>query len=82
MPKTFTDIPHQRPETPLLDRIDAPADLRKLSVDELLVVADELRAFLLYSVGKTGGHFGAGQAVTELTIALHTLFNTPDDRLV
>ena len=82
MPKTFTDIPHHRPETPLLDRINVPADLRKLSVDELLVVADELRAFLLYSVGKTGGHFGAGLGVTELTIALHTVFNTPDDRLV
>ena len=82
MPKTFTDIPLSRPSTPLLDRISAPADLRHLDNDQLLVVADELRSFMLYCVGKTGGHFGAGLGVTELTIALHYVFNTPDDRLV
>ena len=82
MPKTFTDIPLSRPDTPLLDRISAPADLRDLDNNQLLTVADELRSFMLYCVGKTGGHFGAGLGVTELTIALHYVFNTPDDRLV
>ena len=82
MPKTFTDIPLSRPDTPLLDRISEPADLRHLDDEQLLVVADELRSFMLYCVGKTGGHFGAGLGVTELTIALHYVFNTPNDRLV
>ena len=82
MPKTFTDIPLSRPDTPLLDRISAPADLRQLTGDELLTVTDELRAFMLYCVGKTGGHFGAGLGVAELTVALHTVFDTPHDRLV
>jgi 1-deoxy-D-xylulose-5-phosphate synthase len=82
MPKTFTDIPLSRPDTPLLDLISEPADLRHLDDDQLLVVADELRSFMLYCVGKTGGHFGAGLGVTELTIALHYVFNTPNDRLV
>ena len=82
MPKTFTDIPLTRPKTPLLDSIAAPADLRLLEPKELLLVADELRAFLLYSVGQTGGHFGAGLGVTELTVALHYVFNTPDDRII
>ncbi len=82
MPKTFTDIPLTRPKTPLLDSIAAPADLRLLEPKELLLVADELRTFLLYSVGQTGGHFGAGLGVTELTVALHYVFNTPDDRII
>jgi len=82
MLKIFTDIPLSRPHTPLLDSINAPADLRHLNNDQLLVVADELRSFMLYCVGKTGGHFGAGLGVTELTIALHYVFNTPNDRLV
>jgi len=78
----FTEIPLQRPQTPLLDRIEVPADLRQLSQEELPVLANELREFLLYTVGKTGGHFGAGLGVIELTVALHYVFNTPDDRLV
>ena len=82
MAKTFNQIPHTRPHTPLLDTVSAPADLRHLDSQKLLVLADELRAFMLYCVGKTGGHFGAGLGVTELTIALHHVFNTPDDRLV
>ena len=82
MAKTFKQIPHTRPQTPLLDTVSAPADLRHLDSKQLLVLADELRAFMLYCVGKTGGHFGAGLGVTELTIALHHVFNTPDDRLV
>ena len=82
MPRTFREIPLARPDTPLLDRINLPKDLRELEKEQLPQLADELRAFLLYSVGKTGGHFGAGLGVTELTIALHYVFNTPEDRLV
>ena len=82
MQKTYTDIPHSRPATPLLDTVNAPADLRKLNADELVQLTDELRLFMLFCVGKTGGHFGAGLGVTELTVALHYVFNTPDDRLV
>jgi 1-deoxy-D-xylulose-5-phosphate synthase len=75
-------IPTQRPLTPLLDAIDDPTTLRELEVDQLDGLARELREFLLYSVGKTGGHFGAGLGVVELTIALHYVFNTPSDSLV
>jgi len=82
MPTTFTDIPDTRPATPLLDQVDSPAQLREFSQDQLLTLADELRAFILYSVGKSGGHFGAGLGVVELTVALHKVFNTPLDRLV
>ncbi|ACR14422.1 1-deoxy-D-xylulose-5-phosphate synthase [Teredinibacter turnerae T7901] len=78
----FYQIPNQRPATPLLDSIDTPADLRRLSAERLAQVAQELRAFLLYSVGHTGGHFGAGLGVVELTIALHYLLHTPEDRLI
>ncbi|MDV2077497.1 1-deoxy-D-xylulose-5-phosphate synthase [Marinobacter xestospongiae] len=79
---TFKEIPPQRPNTPLLDRIDTPDQLRELSAAQLPELARELRAFLLWSVGQTGGHFGAGLGVLELTVALHYVFNTPDDRLV
>jgi 1-deoxy-D-xylulose-5-phosphate synthase len=79
---TFKEIPSQRPNTPLLDRIDLPAQLRELPADELPRLARELRAFLLWSVGQTGGHFGAGLGVLELTVALHYVFNTPFDRLL
>ena len=82
MTTTYSDIPLTRPATPLLDRIDSPAQLRALPESELEQVADELRAYLLYSVGQSGGHFGAGLGVVELTVALHYAFNTPDDRLV
>lgn len=76
------EIPLSRPDTPLLDSIDSPADLKKLDIEQLDDLARELRLFLLYSVGQTGGHFGAGLGVVELTIALHFVFNTPEDRLV
>lgn len=82
MPITFTNIPETRPETPLLDQVDNPAQLRAFDQEQLFTLADELRAFILYSVGKSGGHFGAGLGVVELTIALHNVFNTPHDRLV
>jgi 1-deoxy-D-xylulose-5-phosphate synthase len=68
MPKSFTDIPLSRPDTPLLDAINAPADLRQLNEQQLLQITDELRAFMLFCVGKTGGHFGAGLGVAELTV--------------
>jgi len=78
----FEEIPFERPNTPLLDSIDSPADLRELDPEQLEQVAHELRHYLLYTVGKTGGHFGAGLGVVELTIALHYVFNTPEDKLV
>lgn len=78
----FNEIPTSRPATPLLDCIDSPADLRALSEKQLPSLAEELRAFLLYSVGQTGGHFGAGLGVVELTIALHYAYDTPNDRIV
>ncbi|ASP38411.1 1-deoxy-D-xylulose-5-phosphate synthase [Bacterioplanes sanyensis] len=78
----FTEIPSHRPDTPLLDSIDQPADMKSLSADQLQQLCTELREYLLYSVGQSGGHFGAGLGVVELTVALHHVFNTPDDRLV
>ena len=78
----FNEIPFERPATPLLDTIDSPADLRELPFAQLEEVANELRHYLLYTVGKTGGHFGAGLGVVELTVALHYVFDTPQDRLV
>ncbi|MDO5651116.1 MAG: 1-deoxy-D-xylulose-5-phosphate synthase [Moraxella sp.] len=80
--KVFDTLLTARPITPTLDRVNSPADLKTLSIQELQVLADELRAFLLYSVGVSGGHFGANLGVVELTIALHTVFNTPYDKLV
>ncbi|BBP81118.1 MULTISPECIES: 1-deoxy-D-xylulose-5-phosphate synthase [unclassified Pseudomonas] len=82
MPTTFHEIPRERPLTPLLDRATTPDELRRLGEAELETLADELRQYLLYTVGQTGGHFGAGLGVVELTIALHYVFDTPDDRLV
>ena len=82
MPTTFHEFPRERPATPLLDRAETPVGLRRLGEAELEILADELRQELLYTVGKTGGHFGAGLGVIELTIALHYVFDTPDDRLV
>lgn len=78
----YNHIPQERPLTPLLDSIQIPADLRQLEQRQLPELANELRAFLLYTVGKTGGHFGAGLGVVELTVALHYVYNTPDDKLV
>ena len=82
MPITFKEIPSDRPDTPLLNQVNHPEQLRELNSDQLLQLADELRAYMLYSVGLSGGHFGAGLGVVELTIALHYVFNTPHDRLV
>ncbi|MBS0215203.1 MAG: 1-deoxy-D-xylulose-5-phosphate synthase [Proteobacteria bacterium] len=67
---------------PRLSRIDSPADLRKFDASELRAIADELRTYLIESAGKSGGHFGAGLGVVELTTALHYLYDTPEDRIV
>jgi len=71
-----------RPVTPLLDQVKDPADLRKLKSDQLRQLADELRAETISAVGVTGGHLGSGLGVVELTVAIHYVFNTPEDRLV
>ena len=68
--------------TPLLDTIESPADLRKLTRAQLEPLADELRAYLLDTVSKTGGHLSSNLGTVELTVALHYVFNTPEDRLV
>jgi 1-deoxy-D-xylulose-5-phosphate synthase len=68
--------------TPLLDRVNLPEDLRRLAESDLAPLAAELRRFLIGTVSRTGGHLAAGLGTVELTIALHYVFNTPDDRLV
>lgn len=78
----YNEIPNQRPPTQLLDAIDHPLQLRQLAKDQLVQVADELRQFILYAAGQSGGHFGANLGVVELTVALHFCFDTPNDRLV
>ena len=80
--KIFNEIPTKKPKTPLLDRVNIPADIRSFSISELENLSNELREFLLYSVGQSGGHLGGGLGVVELTIALHYLYNTPYDNLV
>ncbi|MXP26386.1 1-deoxy-D-xylulose-5-phosphate synthase [Altererythrobacter indicus] len=70
------------PVTPLLDRVHTPDDLRKLPKSELRQLADELRTEMIDAVGSTGGHLGSGLGVVELTVAIHYIFNTPDDRLI
>ena len=69
-------------KTPLLDRVGTPHELRQLAEDQLPQLADELRAEMIDAVSVTGGHLGAGLGVIELTVALHWIFNTPDDRLI
>jgi 1-deoxy-D-xylulose-5-phosphate synthase len=71
-----------QPETPLLDQVRDPADLRKLAPGQLRQLADELRAETISAVGVTGGHLGSGLGVVELTTAIHYVFNTPEDKLV
>ena len=80
--KVFNKIPNEVPSTKLLDKINYPEDLKELSSKDLKSLADELREFLLYSVGKSGGHLGAGLGVVELTIVLHYLFDAPSDNIV
>ena len=80
--KIFKEIPIQKPITPILDSINLPSDIRSFSLSELENLANEIREFLLYSVGQSGGHLGGGLGVIELTIILHYIFNTPFDNLV
>ena len=75
-------VPKELPSTPLLDSIRGPADLRLLEEMQLPQLAQELRRFLMYTIGKVGGHFGAGLGVVELTIALHYVFKTPQDVVI
>jgi len=78
----LSEIPISPPHTPLLTSIDQGASLRDLGTAQMVQLAEELRAYLLYCVGQSGGHFGAGLGVVELTIALHHVYNTPFDRIV
>ena len=71
-----------RPSTPLLDRVRIPSDMRNFSAEQLREVADELRAETIDAVSTTGGHLGASLGVVELTVALHAVFDTPDDRVI
>ena len=80
--RIFKQIPSKKPSTPLLDSVYAPSDLKTFSINELQTLSDELREFLLYSVGQSGGHLGGGLGVIELTVVIHHLFNTPFDNLV
>ncbi len=78
-----SNLPTLRPDTPLLDQVDGDITaLRRLDEEQLIALAEEVRQFLLFSVAGTGGHFGAGLGVVELTVALHHVFNTPEDRIV
>lgn len=72
----------QSQEFTLLESIDDPADLRQLDGDQLVQLCDELRSFLIHSISRTGGHLAAGLGVVELTVALHAVFQTPEDRIV
>ena len=80
--KTFKKFPENEPPTPLLDSLKTLDALKNFSSSDLLSLADEIREFLLYSTKHSGGHFGAGLGVVELTIALHHVFNTPNDKIV
>ena len=80
--KIFKEFPKSKPKNTLLDNVDFPSDLKKLELNELEILADELREFLLYSVSQSGGHFGAGLGAIELTIALHYVLDLPNDKIV
>ena len=80
--KIFKEFPKNKPKSILLDKVNFPADLKQLNLSELEVLADELREFLLYSVSRSGGHFGAGLGAIELTIALHYVLDLPNDKIV
>ena len=80
--RIFKEIPSNKPSTPLLDSVDIPSDIKSFSIHELETLSNELREFLLYSVGQSGGHLGGGLGVIELTVILHHLFNTPYDNLI
>src|ERR671934_449568 len=82
-PPLSVELPVPQPsKTPLLDLVKTPADLRRLEERQLRQVADELRTETIDAVAVTGGHLGAGLGVVELTVALHYVFDTPQDRLI
>ena len=72
----------QRPDTPILDQVETPADLKRFSDEELILLADELRKETISAVSETGGHLGAGLGVIELSVALHTIFDAPKDKII
>ena len=80
--KIFSEIPTDIPNTPVLDKINIPEDIKNLSSVELKSLADDVRAHMLFSVGQSGGHLGGGLGVVELTVALQYLYNTPDDKII
>ena len=80
--KIFSEIPSTLPETPILDKVNTPEDIKGLTSPELKSLADDVRAHMLYSVGQSGGHLGGGLGVVELTVVLHYLYNTPDDKII
>ncbi len=82
MSDTTSDTRPNRPETPLLDRVHTPADLKQFSDAELKRLANELREETISTVSETGGHLGAGLGVIELTVALHSVFDAPRDKII
>jgi len=72
----------ERPHTPLLDRVNSPADIRSFQKAELPQLADELRQEMISAVSQSGGHLGSGLGVVELTVAIHFVFDTPRDTLI
>ena len=80
--KIFSEIPTKKPKTPVLDKVNIPADIKNLTSIELKALADDVRAHMLYSVGQSGGHLGGGLGVVELTVVLHYLYNDPDDKII
>jgi 1-deoxy-D-xylulose-5-phosphate synthase len=80
--KIFSEIPTKKPKTPVLDKVNIPADIKNLTSIELKALADDVRAHMLYSVGQSGGHLGGGLGVVELTVVLHYLYNAPDDKII
>ena len=80
--KIFSEIPSSPPKTPVLDKVNLPKDIKSLTPVELKTLADDVRAHMLFSVGQSGGHLGGGLGVVELTVVLHYLYNTPDDKII
>jgi 1-deoxy-D-xylulose-5-phosphate synthase len=80
--KIFSELPSTLPKTPILDKVNTPEDIKGLTSPELKSLADDVRAHMLYSVGQSGGHLGGGLGVVELTVVLHYLYNTPDDKII
>lgn len=80
--KIFSELPSTLPKTPILDKVNTPEDIKGLTSPELKSLADDVRAHMLYSVGQSGGHLGGGLGVVELTVVLHYLYHTPDDKII